>query len=385
MSPEARRVIFANFFGALHYFLTVYIIAPYLAQFISESQVGIVYAAGALISLLGFFAMPSILVRIPLKHIVLGMTFIQLFVLLGLTFKPSIFLLTVLVIVLTALPALIGYTLDIFLEQSTTDEDSTGNVRGFFFMINNIALVLSPLIIGFLLGSGNAYEKVFLFAAASLIPFLILFFILVRYEPATHRQRPSLTKTFACLFHSKDVVLGTSAHLVMLLFFSWVAIYIPLYLHTELGIPWESLGWVFSIMLLPYALLEFPVGILADRYFGERELMMGGFAVMGISLALIAFITTPFITLFLVLVLVGTRIGGAIVEITTETYFFKHVDGDDINSISVFRMARPLGALIGPLVGSLGLVFVSLQSLFIVLGGLCLLGIPLAFFLRDTR
>ena len=328
MSPEARRVIFANFFGALHYFLTVYIIAPYLAQFMSDSQVGLVYAGGALVSLLGFFAMPSLLVRVPLKHIVLGMSFVQLLILLGLAIEPSALILTALVIVLNALPALIGYTLDIFLEQSTVDEGSTGNTRGFFFMINNIALVLSPLIIGLLLGQGDAYEQVFLFAAASLIPFLLLLFILLRYEPARTGSRPSLIKTFRCLFHSKDVVLGALAHLVMLLFFSWVAIYIPLYLHSELGISWESLGWVFSVMLLPYVLLEYPVGILADRYFGERELMMIGFAIMGISLSLISFITTPFVTLFLVLVLIGTRIGGAITEITTETYFFKHVDGD---------------------------------------------------------
>lgn len=385
MSNEARRVIFANFFGALHYFLTVYIIAPYLAQFMSETQVGLVYAAGALVSLLGFFAMPSLLVRISLKHIVLGLTLVQLAVLLGLVIQPSAFILTVLVIVLNALPALIGYTIDIFLEQSTNDEGSTGNVRGFFFMINNIALVLSPLIVGFLLGSGDAYEQVFLFAALSLIPFLALLFILLRYEPASHQNRPSLVKTFKCLFHSKDVVLGATSHFVMLLFFSWVAIYIPLYLHTELGIPWESLGWVFSVMLLPYVLLEYPIGILADRYFGEKELMVFGFAIMSVSLALVAFITTPFVTFFLVAVLVGTRIGGAITEITTETYFFKHVDGDDVNSISVFRMIRPLGALIGPLIGSLALAFVSLQSLFIVLGGLCLLGIPLALLLRDTR
>ncbi len=102
-------------------------------------------------------------------------------------------------------------------------------------------------------------------------------------------------------------------------------------------------------------------------------------------MAMISFITIPAITLFLISILVLTRVGGAMAEITTETYFFKHVDGNDLNSIGLFRMLRPLGALIGPLIGSLALVFVSLQSAFIVLGGLCLLGIPLAFFIKDTR
>lgn len=385
MFSYTKQIAFTNFFDAIHFFLTTFVVAPYLAQFVSNEEVGLIFALGAGVALLAFILLPYALQKVPLKTVAIALSIAQFFVLALLAISPPAPALFVLIILLLAVPALIAYTFDIFLESATTDESSTGNIRGFFITLNNVALVLSPLAIGFLLGDGNQYEKVFAFAAGSLLPFIFLTTVLIHGSPRKLIKKLSLINTLRCLTHSKDVVLGALAHFVMLLFFSWVVIYIPLYLHSELGIPWNDLGPAFALMLLPYVLLELPVGILADKYFGERELMMIGFAIMGVSFALIAFITTPFVTLFLVLVLIATRVGGALAEITTETYFFKHVDGSDISSISLFRMIRPLGALAGPLIGSTVLIFTSLQGSFLILGGLCLLGIPLAFFLRDTR
>ncbi|XKT75151.1 MAG: MFS transporter [Patescibacteria group bacterium UBA2103] len=385
MDAQAKGITITNFFGALHYFLTVYITAPYLAQFVSEAMVGLIFSAGALLSLAGFLLIPKLLKLTTLKRLAQIISLVQLGVLVGLAVQPPLPLILIFVAMLTALPALIGYAFDIFLEQATKDEGSTGNIRGLFITVGNVALVISPLAIGYILGDTNLYERIFALAAATLVPFTLLLATLIKNPKPKDVGALSLRSTLKCLMHSKDVMLGAAAHFTMLLFFSWVSIYIPLYLHTELGIAWESLGWVFSIMLLPYVFLEYPIGVIADRWFGERELMMLGFGVMGITMAAISFITSPLVSLFLIVVLVGTRVGGAITEITTETYFFKHVDGNDINSISLFRTLRPLGALIGPLIGSLGLLFVPLQSLFMILGGICLIGIPIAFFLRDTR
>jgi hypothetical protein len=351
----------------------------------NDASVGLVFAAGALVTFSGFLVLPVILRSISLKRFAQTLSVIQLVVLTSLLFSPSVPVIVLLVVLLSAIPALIGYTFDVFLEQATTGEGSTGNVRGLFIMISSIAAVLSPISIGYILGDGDAYAKMFALAAATLLPFILLLSTLIKNGVPRKQTSLSFVANVQCLLQSKDIFLGASAHFIMLLFFSWVGIYIPLYLHTELGIVWADLGWVFSIMLLPYVLLEFPIGIMADKWFGEREIMMAGFAIMGLSLAMVSFITIPAITLFLISVLVLTRVGAAMSEITTETYFFKHVDGSDLNSIGLFRMLRPLGALVGPLIGSFALLFVSLQGLFIILGGICLLGVPLAFFIKDTR
>lgn len=385
MAHPTAKITITNFFGALHYFLTSIILAPFLAQFMGDSAVGLVFSAAALLSLSGFLLLPWIIRRVSLKRFAQILSIVQFGILIAILQSPSLPILITLVIFLAALPALISYTFDIFLEQMTKDEGTTGNIRGFFIGVSNIALVISPLAIGYILGDTNEYFKIFALAAATLLPFVLLLTALIPSSNHKEVETPSFKGSLKCLLQSKDVLLGASAHFILILFFSWVIIYIPLYLHNSLGIPWSELGWVFSIMLLPYVLLEYPIGIVADKWFGEREIMMGGFAVMGISMALISFIATSAVTLFLVSVLILTRVGGSMVEITTETYFFKHVDGDDLNSIGLFRMLRPLGALFGPLIGSFALLFVSLQSIFIILGGLCLIGIPLAFFIKDTR
>lgn len=376
---------FLKFFAGLHFFLFGFISAPYLAQFISDAQVGYTFSLAAGITLVGFLFAPLFLRRIPLKTLTTSFTFLQITALTILAFNPPAQLAIPLIIVITVLPAFIAYALDIFLERRTLKENSTGNIRGIFITSGNIALILAPLIIGFILADTNAYWKVFVASSFSLVPFLLILFFIVRDGHTVSKQSLSIFKSMRCFFHSKNVALGSTVHFVLQLFFSWVTIYIPLYLHSTLGISWGSLGWVFALMLLPYLFLELPLGIVADRYIGEKEIMVLGLIIIAVSFASIGFFHSSSITVLLIAVLVATRIGGAMVEITTESYFFKHVSGTDLNSISLFRMLAPLGTIIGPLMGSALLFYYPIQNLFSILGATILLGIPFALLLKDTR
>jgi len=69
----------------------------------------------------------------------------------------------------------------------------------------------------------------------------------------------------------------------------------------------------------------------------------------------------------------------------TETYFFKKIDGSDAAVVGLNRTVRPFAGVLGPLVATGFLAFISLPALFIALGALMLLGIPLALALKDTR
>ena len=90
-------------------------------------------------------------------------------------------------------------------------------------------------------------------------------------------------------------------------------------------------------MLIPYVLIEYPAGWIADRFIGDKEFMFVGFLIAGASLASISLLT-PTSSLFLILcILVMSRAGGALIESMTEGHFFRRVSEKDINSISVFR------------------------------------------------
>ena len=80
-----------------------------------------------------------------------------------------------------------------------------------------------------------------------------------------------------------------------------------------------------------------------------------------------------------------TRIGAATLEIMKESYLFKNIDAGDVNVLLLSRSMPPLSYIIAPLLASLIMIFAPLQTIFTVLGIVMLLGLPIAFRLKDTR
>ena len=65
-----------------------------------------------------------------------------------------------------------------------------------------------------------------------------------------------------------------------------MVIYTPIYLHEHIGLPWSDIGIIFTIMLLPFVLFEFPAGKLADGKWGEKEPPIIGIILIAVSTAL---------------------------------------------------------------------------------------------------
>ena len=80
-----------------------------------------------------------------------------------------------------------------------------------------------------------------------------------------------------------------------------------------------------------------------------------------------------------------TRVGASLVEVTTESYFFKHTHGKDTNLIGLFRITRPLSYVLGALLGVIALNYVDFSFLFVILGFLMIPGLFFAMALKDTK
>ena len=59
MNPRSILTL-SNFFASAHFFLIIYIITPYLATFLPDSETGLVVSLGALITLSVFPFMPEL-------------------------------------------------------------------------------------------------------------------------------------------------------------------------------------------------------------------------------------------------------------------------------------------------------------------------------------
>ncbi len=374
-----------NFLSAIYFFLVIYIVAPYLALLMPASKTGLVVSLGALATLILFPFVPQMVRTIGAKRLALILAALQAVFLSVLALSPSVLFAVLCVVVVMALAPILSYQLDLLLEAVTDEEGTTGRVRTLFITAGSVALLLAPLIIGWVLDGTEAYGRVFLFAALSLTPFIALFL----FERLPTGEVPHVSKiatTLACIWANPDLRAAALGNGVLQFFFHLAPLYIPLYLHTVLGFPWSDLGWVFAVMLLPFVFLEYPAGIIADKWLGDKEMLIAGFVITGIAFGALALVTASTSLVVIAAILFVSRIGAALVEAMVEGHFFRSVTERDASTITVYRMMRPVGALIAPLFASLLLITGNYLLFFMVSGALIVaLGIIVTIPLRDVR
>ncbi len=361
---------FGNFFSVAHFYLIIFILAPYLTTFMPAEETGLVISAGALATLSIFPSVSRLVARYGPRRLALFFGIAEAIVLVLLAVNPLPVLAIIFAALACAISPLIAYGLDILLEATVahSEESMTGRVRTAFLTAGNAALILAPLTVGFLLDSTDAYYRVFFAAALSLLPFIVLFTI--QKFPEGKPPRPSnFHKTWVCIQKSRDLYSIIFANAILQFFYHLAPLFIPLYLHNALHIPWSSLGWMFAAMLLPFVLLEYPAGVAADRWLGDKALLVAGFIITGASFAVVGLLTSNSLIFVVVAVLIATRVGAALVESMTEGHFFRRVSESDTDTVSLFRMMRPLAALFAPLIGSILLATGGYFWLFIITGG----------------
>lgn len=381
---RARSLLFVgNFLCAIHFFIVLYALAPYLATFIEPKYVGLVFSLGALMTLAVFPFTPRLVQRFGARTVLVFLGTLTIGTLFGLFLFPSAIPAILLIALLCSVQPFFMYLLDLLLEASISKESETGRTRALFMSVASIALVIAPFLTGVILGETDRYGSLFIIGALSLIPFVVLFWcapIPEKHPEHVHR----LSLVIHCLLKDKDMRSVLLANATLQFFYHLAPFYIPLYLHSVLGIPWSTLGWMFTVMLIPFVVMEYPVGWLADKKVGDRELMALGFLLMGGSYAALAFVsgTTAIGTLLTILIL--SRVGAATVEATAEGHFFRKVTANDSASVGILRMTRPISAVLAPLVGSAMLFVTGYDVSFLLLGLLVLtVGIVSALSVRD--
>lgn len=391
MNPEAEKrwqsnvfvIYLLGFLFSLHGALPAYINSTYLSRFTTEHYVGILYAVSAILSICAFVAIPALLRKFGNYKTMSCLLIADFFALLGLAWSANLILVSICFILSFVAISLIGFNIDVFLENFSKDA-VTGKIRGTFLSTSNIAWIIAPLIGSFILTDGD-YWKIFLATALLLLPILFLLRNnLKTFKDSEYRIIPVL-KTAGEIVRDKNVRAVFFVSFLLQFFYSWMIIYTPIYLYTYIGWSWGEIGVMFSIMLLPFVLTEAPLGKLADTRWGEKEVMSVGFIVMALATVMIAFIETKSFFLWTGLLFV-TRVGASMVEIMSETYFFKKIDSSKANIIGLFRTMRPSAYLVSPIVAMLLFSFnLPIKYIFIALAVIMFLGLHWSLELEDTR
>ena len=375
----------ANLFYGLHFFGVLYINSSFLERHISQSEVGFVFAVSSMLAIVALASAPLFLRSLGNYNMALLVTGINLAAVLGLSFVTDLGWILVLFAIHTMLLPLILLSFDVFIESNNHDEGATGSIRGIFLSMGLIAALFSPFIASRIAGEGAQYEMVYFFAGLALVPILLILSLRFQNFIDPMYQALSPRKMLRAVWRNDNLWRISMAQFLMRFFLSWYVVYMPLHLHLNVGFTWPEIGLILFLMLIPYVVLEYPAGKIADRWLGEKEILTLGFVIMGVSTLAFFWLESTSLWVWAAF-LMATRAGAALVEVMTETHFFRMVNGADASILSIFRMLRPIAYTIGPGVAGVFLFFAEdIQYLWLILAGVMLAGVYHALRLKDSK
>jgi MFS family permease len=366
--------------GFLDAFL-IYILSSYFSQLIGNDNVGIFYLIAYSVVLFSLFYLQP-LIRIVGKAR-------ALYLCLGITVLASVFLTRMdvswlavgLVLLFIVATNVTWVVLDILLEGFSKDRMS-GRIRGLHLTIMNAGLLAAPFLSTWVLERFR-YEGIFFILVLGYIFVFLVALVGFRNDNVVFQTRLRLRQTLLKMIREKNLSRIYLISLAMEFFYAMMIVYMPLYLRS-LHYSWNEIGIIFTLMLIPFVLLQYPIGVLADKRLGEKELLSASIFIVFISTFALGFLGSQTLWIWGGALFV-TRVGIAGIEILRDSYFYKQIDENDMDVIAFFRTARPIANIFGALFSAVLLIFFPLTSIFFMVAAVLLFSFFIALSLEDTQ
>ena len=373
-----------TFLFALHYAIPLYATSSYLHMYYKSSFVSGIYALGSIFALVASIRLAKSIRHFHTYGFTFGVALAEIVVVIAFGHTKNIYLLPIFFIVHFVLQVLLNICLNIFIE-SFSMHAKIGSIRGLFLSVFNLGILVSPLIAGLIL-SVSSFGTLYIVSALMLIPYLYFLHTYLSHirEPAYHQL--DLFGAAKQVMRNKNLRAAFIGEFAVQSFYAVMIIYSPLYL-TAIGVPLTSyLGIILPLALLPLVLLPYELGYLADKKFGEKEMLIIGMLILVVTTFLCVITETKDIRVW-ILILVVSRIGASFVETMSFSYYFKKVDVEDPSLTALFINTHGLATLVVGTVGVLLAPFLTErpQLMFIVLGCAILWSIAYVLPMKDTR
>ncbi len=353
------------FFLGLHYVFVYFTNSSIMTHFfnLSTADVLIIYGIASVLGVLVYLGLSNSRSTSPRTkgriYTFTALEFICLATMYAVTALKIIPSAYVLPIYLTAfsihhiLTPYILFNLDKLFEDYTHVEDR-GKGRGIYLTVWNTPFVVVPILLSTL--ATNTLPITYVVSFCLLIPFIILISSYIQ-DPADETEAIPMTnsatlehvtitsrlkKFWADKLDRKSFIVQCTLHL----YYGITGVMLPLYLHEYFGFEWNHIGLLLAAILTPFILMQIPFGKIGDRKHNEKQLLIWGIFItiiftiaavmvppsLGLETSFILLLTTLFIS----------RIGCSLIEISTETLFYKHVTERDEFALLMFRAGRLL-------------------------------------------
>ncbi|NTW14100.1 MAG: MFS transporter [Candidatus Moranbacteria bacterium] len=379
---SAHRINLVSFLFGFTDSFYAYVLSIYFSRVIGSDNVGGFY----LVAYAVIFVLLWFLHRIMRKiggsvisfflAILAGVIFATILTVIPVTWPGAILAILLLISTNVAWVAL-----DVALEQSSED-GVTGAVRGLHLTMINAGFLIAPFLATRIVDLYD-FGGVFFGVTLGLSIVLAIAIVLLHDRDGISTTRMEARSAWKKMLREPNLMHIYNVSFGLGFFYFIMVIYTPIHL-VNLGFTWQEIGILFTIMLVPFVLLQYPLGVLADKKYGEKEFLLAS-----IGFSLIATLSFSLISsnslLFWGMLLFISRIGAAGIEVLRDSYFYKHVDGGDDDLISFFRTAYPAANIAGALLATPLLLFFPLRSVFYLVTIVLLFSLYSAFRLEDTK
>ncbi len=263
--------------------------------------------------------------------------------------------------------------------KDKSPKESLSKNEGIVYTFANTSFVLGPLIAG-LISSKFGINTVFLLAALFVFSgFILLKITKIRDGNIKKKTDDNILKNFKDFFKSKKRILAYFLRGGVNLWWVLIYLFIPLFIirnnMTELWI-----GYFLFAVAVPLILLEYFFGKLAGKI-GFKKLFKIGFLIPCILVIICFFMTNIYIILLL---LVLASIGLAMLEPTTEAYFFDISKSKEIlRFYGPFNTTISINRFIGKIFASILLIFLPFKFIFLLFGAFMFIMFLISFKIKD--
>ena len=276
---------------------------------------------------------------------------------------------------------LLWSVMDVLVEDFSTDRVS-GRVRGLYLTVMNAGLLLAPILSTKTLALAG-YPGIFTALGIGYMLVFVAALVGLRNHRTARLPKIAFAETIRKVAKRKNVLLIYGVSWTLEFFYSIMIVYMPILLLSQ-GFDWEKIGFIFTVMLIPFVLVQYPLGIMADKKWGEKELLFVALVILGVSTAVAGFTRSTDIVFWSGLLFV-TRLGAAALEVLRDSYFYKQIGPNDTEIIAFFRSARPTAVIAAAGISLLFLSLFTLHSLFYLVGALALAACFAVLSLEDTK
>jgi DHA1 family multidrug resistance protein-like MFS transporter len=246
--------------------------------------------------------------------------------------------------------------------KDKSDKNELSRNEGLVYTFMNAGWVVGPLVAGFI-ADRFGINKVFLLSAVFMLMSWVLFKISkIKDSNIKKKTDSNLIKNFIDFFKDKQRVL--SFILAGGDNFWWILIYLfmPLYI-IERGLGDLWIGYFLFAVAVPLVLGEYKLSKITGKI-GFKKMFKIGFLILAIASLACFFISNIYIIL---IILVIASIGPAILEPTTEAYFFDITpDKDESRFYGPFNTSADVNQFTAKIFSSIVLLLLPFKYVFLV-------------------